>query len=122
MKQIIEFLSNQNLSEIENFVIWINLILASISGLFAFKASRIGVFGLRNTFKLVAGMAWLYSFAYSLLLISDVNFLQWSSIMRGVSIFAWVIVWIVPAYMSIHLWKQLEKNVTTSLRESEGDE
>jgi hypothetical protein len=122
MKQIIDFLSNQNLSTIENFIIWVNVFFASFSGWFAFKASKMGIYGLRNSFKLISGMAWLYTVSYGILLISDINFLSWSSIMRGVSIFAWAIVWILPAYTSIKLWKKLEKNVTETLREIEADE
>lgn len=115
MDHILDFLSNGNLSFFENFIIWINLFFAAASGYMAFKASKIGILGMRHSFKFVAGMAWLYTISYFILLTSDVNFLSWSSIMRGVSIFAWAVVWIIPAFVSIKLWKKLEKSVSQKL-------
>ena len=122
MKQIIDLFFNQNLSTVDNIVIWINLIFASIAAYISYTASKEGILGMRNTFKLVSGLAWLYSFAYVVLLVSDVNFFAWSSIMRGVSVFAWSVVWTLPALMSIRLWKHLEKAVTENIHQSEADE
>lgn len=122
MKQIIDLLLNQNLSVVDNIVIWVNLIFSFIAGGFSFEASKSGILGLRNSFKLVAGLAWLYSFSYFVLLISDINFLSWSSVMRGVSILVWFIVWTLPALMSIKLWKRLERSIKSSVNKSEGIE
>lgn len=119
IQYIIHLLSNDNLSTLENFIIWINFFFSSGAAWFAYKASKEGLFGMRNTFKFISAFAILYSIAYLILLLFDVNFLSWSAVMRGVSIGVWGIVWIAPAVVSVKLWKQITKSVSNSIAETE---
>ena len=49
----------------------------------------------------IAGMSGLYTGAYLVLVGTDVNLEDWSQVMRGVSLWVWLIVWILPAVIRI---------------------
>lgn len=111
IRDIIEALSNSNFTLFENFVVWMSAFGASFAAYHTRKAYRKGLYGMRNVFKLVHGLAILYVFSYLILLILDVNFLAWSSLMRGVSIFAWFIAWAGPAIVSVKQYDRAIEDV-----------
>ena len=49
----------------------------------------------------IAGMAALYSGAYLIVVGTDVDLQDWTQVIRGVSLWAWLIVWILPAIVRI---------------------
>lgn len=101
MLWIFKYLSNDALSTVENFVIWVNFFGASFAAFWSRKAYKEGLPSMRNVFKLVFSLASLYLFSYLLLLILDLPFLNWSAIMRGVSVVVWPVVWAGPAMISV---------------------
>lgn len=98
------WLTNPSLSGFDNFVIWVNMALAMAALHWNVVAARVGIAGMRSARAMVAGLAVLYIAAYLVLVISDVQAAQWSSLMRGVSIVVWLVVWTNPARRSIELW------------------
>lgn len=50
-------------------------------------------------------LALLYGCGYVTVLTGWVPILSWSSFFRGVSLVAWVLVWIVPAMASVRTWR-----------------
>lgn len=67
----------------------------------------------------IAALALVYVVGYLYLELSDVSVEDWSSVMRGVSLAAWVIAWIGPAYVRVHrsrsLPSRLERAVLNEL-------
>ena len=100
---LIEILSNDTLSFLDNFILWVNLFGALYAAYYCFRASKEGVESFRVTFLSISGLAFIYSVAYLYLLLGDPNFLLWSTWMRGVSILVWPLVWAGPAILSIKL-------------------
>lgn len=108
---IFSILSNEHLSVLENIVIWINCIGAVFAVYYNYKASSNGIPKLRLAHFLVSGFAAVYCLGYLFLLLCDPSFLIWSSWFRGISLFVWFIVWILPAYRSSRIWKKLQEQV-----------
>ena len=111
MHSIFSILSNEQLSVLENIVIWLNMIGATFAVYYNYQASSMGVPKLRLIHFLVAGFAAVYVTGYLFLLLCDPAFLLWSAWFRGISLFVWFIVWIGPAYTSSQIWQDLEKKV-----------
>jgi len=111
MHGIFSILSNENLSVLENIVIWLNMIGATIAVYYNYKASSIGILKLRLVHFLIAGFGTVYVLGYLFLLLCDPQFLLWSAWFRGISLFVWFIVWIAPAYNSYKMWQDLEKKM-----------
>ena len=108
---IIHILSNDSLSILENFIIWVNFFGAAFALYINRKAFKQGIPRLRRSHLLIAGLATIYCIGYLLLLFSDIQFLVWSSAFRGVSILVWPIVWAMPALSSVSVWKKLEETI-----------
>lgn len=113
MERVISVLSNDQLSMTDNFVAWVNVFGAVLALYCNYWASSKGLISMRRTHFLISGLASLYVSAYLILLISDIQFIQWSSVMLGISIIVWPIVWIIPALLSIQVWKRVSELIST---------
>ena len=92
-------------SGVDETVIALNVILAGAAcGFNAVVAARSASIGciLHTAISALAGG---YAVAYVVLLSSNLAVQDWSSVMRGVSLVAWAIVWIGPA------WIRLRSNI-----------
>ena len=88
-------------SGVDEGVIALNALLAG--GAFGFNfvvCLRAAKWG-RVVHGAIAALALGYSCSYVLLLATDVAVQDWSSVMRGVSLIAWLVVWMGPAYLRL---------------------
>ena len=94
-------LSNVIPSGVDESVIALNAVLAG--GAFGFNivvSLRSAKWG-RIVHGAIAALALGYVCSYVLLLATDVAVKDWSSVMRGVSLIAWLVVWIGPAFLRL---------------------
>lgn len=103
---LINRLSNVQLSVFDNWVIWMNFAGSASAYWFNRKASKMGLISLRKTHFLISGLAAFYTASYLFLLLFDPKFMAWSSFMRGVSLVVWPVVWAWPAVVSMRTWKK----------------
>lgn len=88
-------------SGVDEGVIALNALLSG--GAFGFNlvvALRSAKWG-RIVHGAIASLAVGYVCSYVLLLATDVAVANWSSVMRGVSLVAWLVVWTGPAYLRL---------------------
>lgn len=88
-------------SGVDEGVIALNALLAG--GAFGFNlvvCARSATVG-RIVHGAIAALALGYVCSYVALLASDVAVKDWSSVMRGVSLVAWLVVWIGPAWLRL---------------------
>lgn len=98
-------LSNTIPSGFDETIIAANAVLAGAAcGFNAVTAVRCALVG-RIVHSTIAVLAAGYVTAYVILLATDVAVAHWSSVMRGVSLVAWVVVWVGPA------WLRLRSNI-----------
>lgn len=81
---------------IDHYITLTVTFLAAVAGGAALVSSRTGSIRVRCYRRAVASLAFLYVGAYTWLLFNPEHRLGWSHVMAGVSIPAWIIVWIVP--------------------------
>lgn len=85
-------------------------------------AGRGGLTALRRLHVATAVLAAIYVAGYAWVLFGEPGIEQWSSVMRGVSIAAWVIVWVGPGVVSIRLNRRLHSAVQARLEQMEADQ
>jgi hypothetical protein len=70
-------------------------------------AARVGLFRLRTVHAAITTVSLLYVGGYLWLLFGNVDPARWSSVFRGISLVAWVVVWVVPAVVSVRMSGEL---------------
>ncbi len=96
-----------NLPLVDEWVAVLSLVGASVSVVVNWWAARSGLFRFRTVHAAIATISVLYVAGYVWLLFGNVDPARWSSVLRGVSLVAWVVVWICPACMSIRATREL---------------
>ena len=96
---------------LDRFIVAVTCVLAAVaSGVNVWAALR-GPVALRPMNAARAGLAAVYTAAYIWLLINPDKRLAWSHTMTGVSLAAWVLVWITPAAIAIRLQRDIARQV-----------
>lgn len=105
------------LSLTDTVVAWISVVLATVSVLVNCSAFHHGVPGLRIVHLAIGLLSMFYVIGYVWLLtfVHDVE--TWSSAMRGLSLIAWLIVWVFPALTSVRLWRSMRSAVMSEVAE-----
>lgn len=103
---------------VEELIIAVNALLALGSVVVNWWASRDGLLRFRVMHAAVASLAILYTALYGWLLLFDPPLRTWSSIGRGLSLTAWPIVWVWPAWVSVSAMRELHAAIRTR---QEGD-
>ena len=98
---------NPHLPVVDAWVIALNLVGVTVSVVVNWWAGRHGLFRFRPVHSTVAALSLLYVAGYAWLLLTDVEVARWSSVLRGLSLLAWVVVWIAPAVVSLRASKEL---------------
>lgn len=88
------------------FVVGINLVLVSIATGVNLWACRHGDPRLRPLWAATAVVCVVYVAAYVWLMVGDVDRGKWSEQVVGVGIPAWIIGWMAPAILTIHLFNR----------------
>lgn len=84
-------------------IAWANLIGAIVATGLNFYAARHGSIRARWVHAMTAVVGAAYIVGYVWLLCTLSHPLQWSQTMRGVAVVAWVVVWWMPAILSVRL-------------------
>lgn len=92
---------------VDEWVALLSLLGAVISVVANWWAARSGLFRFRAVHAAIAAISLLYVTGYLWLLFGDVDPARWSSTLRGLSLVAWVVVWICPACMSIRVTREM---------------
>lgn len=100
------------LPALDEAVVVLNLVCVVVAVVVNWWAARSGLFRLRTIHAAIATVAGLYVAGYLWLLgllplIDAPDPARWSSVLRGLSLVAWVVVWIMPAVLSIRTTSEL---------------
>jgi hypothetical protein len=102
------------MSGVEEFVIVVNLVCVVVAFAVNVWAAKVGIIRLRTVHAAIATVCIIYVFGYVWLLgwlgvfgLDAPSAEAWSSVFRGISLVAWVAVWIAPAAVSVHLSREL---------------
>jgi hypothetical protein len=104
---------------VDEWVALMSLAGATASVIVNWHAARVGLFRLRTIHAAIATISVLYVAGYLWLLFGNVDPARWSSTLRGLSLVAWVVVWIMPAVLSIRTTRELH---TAIRKRQEGDQ
>ena len=102
------------LPKVDQWVAVVNVICVSLSVIVNWWAARSGLLRFRTVHAAIAAVSGLYVVGY-LWLLGALNVIgvaapsvpQWSSVLRGFAIIAWLVVWITPAVMSVRMNRDL---------------
>lgn len=78
-------------------IIWVNLGAAAAAAVVNFWVARRLPAGMRYMRGVIGGLAAFYAAGYVTLVTNMVSVVAWSNFFRGVSPFAWLLVWALPA-------------------------
>lgn len=101
-------LANQ-IGRVDEWVAVLSLLSAVASVVMSWQASRHGLLGLRSVHAAVSVMSLVYVAGYCWLLFGNPTSAQWSSVMRGFSLTAWIVVWLAPAWVSLRIARELQR-------------
>ena len=99
------------IGRVDEVVAVLSLISAIASFVMSGLAAREGLIKLRPGHAAVATVSLIYVAGYVWLILGTPTSGEWSSVMRGFSLVAWVVVWIVPAWVSLALARELRRAI-----------
>lgn len=106
-----------DLSPWDKFVFTLSMVLAFAAAWVRVREGSVGMFReFRWLHKAVGVLALCYGVGYAAVLTGTVDRLTWSKFFSGVSMFAWILVWIYPPILS----RRIAKEVGKRLAEMEG--
>ena len=106
------------LSLTDTVIAWFNMLMVTVSVVVNWSAYRRGVPGLRAAHLAVSVISVFYVLGYVWLLTFAHDVANWSSAMRGLSLIAWVVVWIMPAVLSTRMWGKMKRAVLNEVAEA----
>ncbi len=86
-------------------IIWASIGMSSCAAVAMAIAARHSFPELRPLFAAGSTLATIYAVAYVWLAFHFERAAEWTSVVRPVSLFAWLVVWIMPALASVRLWR-----------------
>lgn len=101
----------------DDVILVITIILVISSMIFNWRASKVGPMPEKRVRLFIAVIAFCYLLGYSWLLFLNPDPGDWSSVMRGFSLLAWVFVWNVPPYLHVRRWHEMETAVKRRIEE-----
>lgn len=90
-------------------VVWVNVAMSFTACGTMIAASRHSFPELRPAFAAGGVLAAIYCGAYLWLGFNLERSAEWSTYVRPVSLIAWPVAWIVPASVSMRLWRKLHR-------------
>ena len=100
-------------------IVGANLVLSLTSAGVNFYAANKGLPKQRPVYMAIGVVSVIYAIAWGWLLVLGANDETWTSIMRGFTLLAWVVTWIAPAFVSIHIWKEMRRALQARLESEE---
>jgi hypothetical protein len=105
----------------EEWVALLSLAGAVASVALNWQAARVGLTRFRTVHAGIATISVLYVAGYLWLLFGNVDPARWSSTLRGLSLVAWVVVWALPAALSVRMNRELHQAIRKRFDETEPD-
>lgn len=102
---------------IDEWITLMSLAGAAASVAVNWQAARVGLFRLRTIHAAIGTISVLYVAGYLWLLFGNVDPARWSSTLRGLSLVAWLVVWILPAAISIRATRELHEAIRRRQKE-----
>lgn len=109
------------LGVVDEWVAAVSLIGAALSFIVSCRAARHGLLRFRPVHAAAAGLSAVYVVGYLWLLLLNPQVVTWSSVMRGFSMVAWVVVWVAPAWLSLRVNRELHAAIRERHRQDEED-
>jgi multisubunit Na+/H+ antiporter MnhG subunit len=101
----------------DRFIFALSLVLTLVAAFTRLREGRSGMFReFRWLHNAIGGLALCYGVGYALVLLGVVDRLEWSKFFTGVSLFAWLLVWIYPPVLA----RRVAKSIGKHLAETEG--
>lgn len=97
-------------------VVWVSFGLSAIAAVVMFLAARHSLPELRATFAAGGVLASIYCGSYLWLAMNFERALEWSAVMRPVGMLSWLVVWTLPASISMRVWSKLRKAALDNVR------
>lgn len=92
---------------VDEWVAVMSLAGATTSVIVNWRAAHAGLFRFRTIHAAIGAVSVLYVAGYLWLLFGNVDPARWSSTLRGLSLVAWLVVWILPAVISTRATREL---------------
>lgn len=89
-------------------ILWVNLSAALAAGVINLWVAKDMPVGFRYMRGVVGGLALFYAAGYIMLVTNMVSVENWSAFFRGISPFAWILVWALPAVYERNILKAVE--------------
>lgn len=96
---------------LELSVVWVSVGLSAVAAVTMLLAARHSLPELRAVFAAGGVLASIYCGAYIWLAMNFERARDWSALMRPVALMAWLVVWILPAAISMRVWAKLRSAV-----------
>lgn len=96
---------------VDEWVTILSLVGAIVSVVVSGVACRHGLVRFRPLHSGIAVLSAVYVVGYCWLLFGNPSVNLWSSVMRGFSLVAWVVVWLCPACVSLALARELRRAI-----------
>jgi hypothetical protein len=90
-------------------VVWISLGLSACAAVALLLAARHSLPELRPTFAAGGVLAAIYCGSYIWLAFNYERAQEWSQLMRPVGMVSWLVVWVMPATISMRVWAKLRR-------------
>lgn len=117
-------MTGNQIPAVDEWVAVLNLACVVVSVVMNWWAARSGLFRFRSVHAAIAAVSMMYVVLYLWLLgwvpgVAAPEVPVWSSVGRGISLVAWVVVWICPACMSVRATRELHAAIAAR---QEGDQ
>ena len=104
------------LTQWDRFVFSVSLVLTLVAAAVRLREGTSGEFReFRWVHRTIGVLALFYGAGYAAVLFGEVDRLVWSKFFTGVSIFAWLIVWIYPPVLARRIAKSIINQTVTQL-------
>lgn len=113
---------NSSLSGVVVFAHFVNMALALVSGVANWWGAVKGARELKNLRVAQTTLSFIYVICFAWILFTDVDRADWAEYMAGLAPLAFVLMWIMPAFKSTVMWKQLLRNIEDGATISETNE
>lgn len=109
------------LGVVDEVVTVLSLIGAVVAFCMSCRASRHGLLRFRPVHAAIAVLSAVYVAGYLWLLLGNPTVVLWSSVMRGFSMVAWLVVWVVPAWLSLRVNRELHAAIRKRHQQDQED-
>lgn len=112
---------NPHLSALDVVLTWVVSCLAATAGVVQLMGRRVSQLQFRTLQASTAALAFAFAAAYQFLLWSDVRPAGYQTLLRGMGLVAWPLVWIGPVWLRLRLVPHVAESILSSVEERLAD-